>query len=107
MNQARRAGVEVEMISESVDESLKKETEQLCMSWLSSRRSATTFGWLIALDPFLHSEYKKYFAARVKGKLVGFLGASRIPARKGWYLEDVWREPNAPQRCSSSKRWRS
>jgi lysylphosphatidylglycerol synthetase-like protein (DUF2156 family) len=97
VNQARRASVEVEMISEGVDESLKKETAQLCMSWLSSRRSATTFGWLMALDPFLHSEYKKYFAARVNGKLVGFLAASPIPARKAWYLEDVLREPDAPQ----------
>src|SRR5229473_2630065 len=97
VNQARRAGVEIEMISESVDESLKKETAQLCLSWLSSRRSATTFGWLVALDPFLHSEYKKYFAARVNDRLVGFLAASPIPARKGWYLEDVLREPDAPQ----------
>ncbi len=97
VNQARRAGLEVAMISESVDESLKKETAQLCMNWLSSRRAATTFGWLIALDPFLHSEHKKYFAARVNGKLVGFLAASPIPARKAWYLEDVLREPDAPQ----------
>jgi phosphatidylglycerol lysyltransferase len=52
---------------------------------------------LVALDPFLHSEYKKYFTARVDGKLVGFLAASPIPARKGWYLEDVLREPVAPQ----------
>src|SRR5437899_7731547 len=97
VNQARRSGVEIEMIADSVDETLKKETAQLCMHWLGARRSATTFGWLVALDPFLHSEYKKYFAARVDGKLVGFLAASPIPARKGWYLEDVLREPDAPQ----------
>jgi phosphatidylglycerol lysyltransferase len=97
VNQARRAGVEVEMIADSVDEALKKETAQLCMRWLGSRRSATTFGWLIALDPFLHCEHKKYFAARVNGKLVGLLAASPIPVRKGWYLEDVLREPDAPQ----------
>jgi phosphatidylglycerol lysyltransferase len=97
VNQARRAGVELEMIAGGIDESLRKETAQLCMSWLSSRRSATTFGWLMALDPFLHSEYKKYFAARVNGKLVGFLAASPIPARKAWYLEDVLRQPHAPQ----------
>lgn len=96
VNQARRAGVEVEKTSERLDESVKKETAQLCMSWLSSRRSATTFGWLMALDPFLHSECKMYFAARVNGKLVGFLAASPIPARKAWYLEDVLREPDAP-----------
>jgi lysylphosphatidylglycerol synthetase-like protein (DUF2156 family) len=101
VNQAQRAGVAVEMVPDAVDELLKKETAQLCMSWLGARRSATTFGWLIALDPFLHSEYKKYFAARVNGKLVGFLSASPIPARKGWYLEDVLREPDAPQGTST------
>jgi phosphatidylglycerol lysyltransferase len=97
VNQARRAGVAVEAVPEAIDEFLKKETAQLCMHWLGARRSATTFGWLIALDPFLHAEYKKYFAARVNGRLVGFLAASPIPARKGWYLEDVLREPDAPQ----------
>src|SRR5262249_40376604 len=41
-------------------------------------------------------DHKKYFIARANGKLVGFLGASPIPARRGWYLEDVLREPDAP-----------
>ena len=97
VNQARRAGVTVETVSDDIDEILKRETVQLCMHWLGSRRSATTFGWLVALDPFLHSEYKKYFTARVNGRLVGLLAASPIPARRGWYLEDVLREPDAPQ----------
>src|SRR5437764_12489473 len=97
INQARRAGVEVEIIPDAIDESLKKETARLCRHWLDTRRAGATFGWLVALDPFLHSEYKKYFAARVNGKLVGFLAASPIPARKAWYLEDVLREPDAPQ----------
>jgi phosphatidylglycerol lysyltransferase len=97
VNQARRCGVIVETVADGVDEVLRKETAQLCLHWLGSRRAATTFGWLVALDPFLHSEYKKYFTARVNGKLVGFLAASPIPARRGWYLEDVLREPDAPQ----------
>ncbi len=97
VNQARRAGVTIETVTDNIDQVLKKETAQLCLHWLGARRSATTFGWLVALDPFLHSEYKKYFTARVEGRLVGFLAASPIPARKGWYLEDVLREPAAPQ----------
>jgi len=96
VNQARRAGVEIEVATD-IAESFKKETAQLCMHWLGARPAATTLGWLVALDPFMHSEYKKYFAARANGKLVGFLAASPIPARKGWYLEDVISEPNAPQ----------
>ena len=96
VNQARRAGVEFQVATE-LSEIFKGETAQLCMHWLGSRTAATTFGWLVALDPFTHAEHKKYFAARLEGKLVGFLAASPIPARKGWYLEDVISEPNAPQ----------
>ena len=95
VNQARRDGVEIGEVP-AIDQKLRTEAAQLCLSWLGSRRSATTFGWLIALDPFLHFEHKRYFTARVDGKLVGFLAASPIPLRKGWYLEDVIREPNAP-----------
>jgi phosphatidylglycerol lysyltransferase len=97
VNQARRAGVVVEAITDGVSQSLRTETARLCLEWLGTRRSATTFGWLVALDPFLHSDYKKYFTARVDGRLVGFLAASPIPARHGWYLEDVLREPGSPQ----------
>ena len=97
VNQARREGVQIEIIDDGANDQIKKETAELCMHWLGSHKSATTFGWLVALDPFLHAEYKRYFAARVDGRLVGFLAASPIPARKGWYLEDVIREPEAPQ----------
>lgn len=96
VNQARRAGVEIAEPVGGIDERLRNETAQLCLRWLGSRRSATTFGWLVALDPFLHLEHKRYFTARVDGRLVGFLAVSPIPLRKGWYLEDVIREPNAP-----------
>src|SRR2546421_6346308 len=51
VNQGRRAGVAVEIVPEGVDEVLKNETAQLCLHWLGSRRAATTFGWLVALDP--------------------------------------------------------
>ena len=95
VNQARRSGVEFDVATD-LTEVFKSETAQLCMQWLGARTAASTFGWLVALDPFMHAEYKKYFAARVNGKLVGFLAASPIPARKGWYLEDVISEPNAP-----------
>ena len=96
INQAKRAGLGIEQVGD-LSESFKRETAQLCMQWLGSRPAPTTFGWLVALDPFTHTEYKKYFAARLNGQLVGFLGASPIPARKGWYLEDVISDPNAPQ----------
>lgn len=96
VNQARRAGVRVTQVR-SVDQKLKRETASLSRSWLKARRCAMKLGWLFALDPLHHAERKKFFTARdAGGRLVGFLAASPIPAREGWYLEDVLRLPDAP-----------
>jgi phosphatidylglycerol lysyltransferase len=96
VNQARRAGVNVSEVIK-VDERLICETTCLCKSWLTTRRSAIRFEWLFTVDPFQHKEKKKYFTARdANGRLIGFLAASPIPARNGWYLEDVLRSKNAP-----------
>lgn len=96
VNQARRAGVRVTH-AVNVDEQLVRETACLCKSWLTTRRSAIRFEWLFTVDLFQHKERKKYFTARDSaGKLVGFLAASPIPARDGWYLEDVLRSKDAP-----------
>ena len=96
VNQARRAGVRVTEVF-TIDDRLICETARLTKSWLTTRRSAIKFEWLFNVDLFRHKDKKKYFAARdTTGKLVGFLAASPIPARHGWYLEDVLRSKNAP-----------
>lgn len=96
VNQATRAGVEVTLIHR-VDDQLREEATALCFEWLRGRRCATAFGWLLSLDPFLHFERKRLFAARTAQKrLVGILGVSPMPARTGWYLEDVLRRFDAP-----------
>lgn len=97
VNQARRAGVSVETIRDVGDEQ-RREVAELCRRWLAVRKAGATFGWLLALDPFSFSDRKRCFAARdASNRLVGFLVASPIPARNGWYLEDVLREADAPQ----------
>jgi len=96
VNQARRAGVQIAEVVD-VDDKLVRETACLCKSWLTTRRSAIKFEWLFTVDLFQHKEHKKYFTARdATGRLVGFLAASPIPARNGWYLEDVLRSKHAP-----------
>ena len=96
VNQARRAGVRVAEVVE-IDQRLVRETACLCKSWLATRRSALRFEWLLTVDLFLHKERKKYFTARdASQRLVGFLAASPIPAREGWYLEDILRSKDAP-----------
>ena len=102
LNQAKRAGVVVEAV-QTVEEGLRDEAVGLCREWLKSRRAATNFGWLFELDPFRHAAYKRFFTARdATGRLVGLLAASPIPARNGWYLEDVLRGPDAPPGTTDS-----
>jgi len=96
VNQARRVGVTVTGVVD-VNERLIRETACLCKSWLTTRRSAVRFGWLFSVDLFQHKELKRYFTARdSSGRLVGFLAASPLPARDGWYLEDILRRRDAP-----------
>src|SRR5439155_13381748 len=80
-----------------VDRALKDDTALLCDGWLKARRCAMRLGWLFQLDPFQHAARKKFFTARDEsGRLIGFLSASPMPERVGWYLEDVIRLPSAP-----------
>ena len=96
INQAKRAGVSVEQIFQR-NLAFCQEVFDLCESWSQTRRAAVKFGWLFELAPFQHAECKKFFTARNSaGKLVGLLAASPIPARSGWYLEDVLRYADSP-----------
>ena len=100
VNRGRRSGVEVTEVTD-VTESFRAEVEDLTSQWGGCRKAGVSFGWLFALVPFQNSNSKKYFAARTPdGKLVGLLAASPIPARDGWYLEDVLRSSDSPDGTS-------
>jgi phosphatidylglycerol lysyltransferase len=96
LNRARKAGVTVEPLN-SITDGLRREVAKLCDEWLDARPAGIEFGWLFRLAPFENWTVKKYFTARTEdGRLVGLLAASPIPAREGWYLEDVLRTLDAP-----------
>ena len=96
VNRARRGGVWVRVVDQ-VDPWFKQELQVLCRQWSGAHRLRTELGWLIALDPLRHCHQKRFFAARDSNdRLVGLLAASPIPARDGWYLEDVLRSTEAP-----------
>ena len=101
VNQARGAGVSIERYDPrtSDDGALRTEIEQLCQAWIGTRE-VDALGWLLELDPFLLSEHKRYFLARRAGRLDGLLVCSPIPARQGWYLEDLIRHPAAERGVS-------
>jgi len=100
VNRGRRAGLTVTEITDLTPE-FRADVERLTNEWGGKRRAGVRFGWLFELMPFENAEFKKYFAARdPEGHLVGVLAASSIPARDGWYLEDVIRGNDAPDGTS-------
>src|SRR5262245_56306329 len=79
---------------------MRSEVENLCQRWINTRE-IDALGWLLELDPFKLAEYKRYFLARGPDhQLHGMLSCSPIPARNGWYLEDLIRCPNAERGVS-------
>jgi phosphatidylglycerol lysyltransferase len=100
INRARRARIVVEQVSE-ITTGFRAEVQTLTKGWLERRAAGIQFGWLFEVAPFENVAAKKYYSARDEdGKLVGVLAASPIPARDGWYLEDVLRSADAPSGTS-------
>jgi phosphatidylglycerol lysyltransferase len=102
VNQARKAGVRVERYdpAHNPDARTRAEIESLCQAWINTRE-VDALGWLLELDPFSLSEHKRYFLARnAEGQLEGMLACSPIYPRRGWYLEDLIRRPDAKRGVS-------
>lgn len=102
VNQAIRAGVRVEPYypAKNTNPHTRREIEALCQQWIETRE-VDALGWLLELDPFKFSDRKRYFLARGgDGRLSGMLACSPIPARNGWYLEDLIRRPDAERGVS-------
>ncbi len=97
VNQARRTGVQVAAYRADAgrDPALEAELRGCADAWLAGR-PLMPMRFLLALRPLDGAEEKRYFVARHGGRVVGFVACSPIYARRGWYLEDVVRTPDAP-----------
>lgn len=69
--------------------------------WLASRDMAP-MDFLLRVDPFTFPAHRRCFVAEHDGRIVGFAGTIPVPARNGWFLEDLVREPDAPNGTSEA-----
>jgi phosphatidylglycerol lysyltransferase len=63
--------------------------------WLATR-SMAPMEFLVRVEPFTFPNRRRCFVAEREGKVVGFAGVVPVPARDGWFLEDLVRDPHAP-----------
>jgi phosphatidylglycerol lysyltransferase len=73
----------------------RAELRSLIDSWLATRRMPP-MAFLVELDPFVFSEERRYYLARVNGEVRGALVAVPVYLRNGWFFEDILRHPSAP-----------
>jgi len=117
-NRARNKGVVVEAVplQDSAVPARDAEDLRACLrSWLAAR-ALPPLGYLTAADPLgllregaVASEApgdrpsdRMLFVARLHGRVVAYLVASPVPARRGWMVEQVVRGAGAPNGTTES-----
>ena len=99
LRRARTHAVRVREVPAEVMETpghpLRAAVEVLMEHWLASRRMAT-MGFLVGLAPGAFARERRAFVAEVGDRVVGFLSVTPVFARDGWFLQDLLREPSAP-----------
>jgi phosphatidylglycerol lysyltransferase len=73
----------------------RRAAEAIIDRWLASRGMAP-MGFLVDVQPFSFSHERRYVLAEQDGRAVAFLAAVPVYARGGWLLEDLLRDPRAP-----------
>lgn len=69
--------------------------ERLTARWLATRGMAP-MAFLVKTAPLALIGLHAFFAAEREGKLVGFAVVLPVPARHGWLIETLVRDPSAP-----------
>lgn len=68
---------------------------RLTERWLATRNMAP-MEFLVRLELFTFTADRRCFVAEQAGRIVGVAGVVPVPARQGWFIEDLLRDPGAP-----------
>ncbi len=94
VRRAEKEGVSIRHITRLTQEEQDK-IQNLNSDWLINRKTKG-FSFLLKLTPFENFEDKIFFVAELGDKIVGYISAVPIYARKGYYFEDIIRSKDAP-----------
>lgn len=74
---------------------IRERLVQLIEHWLTTRDLAP-MDFLLRVEPFHFAADRACFVAERDDRLLAFAGAVPVPGRNGWFVEDLVREPHAP-----------
>ncbi len=97
LRRARAKGVTVREVSASELEGgdTRQRIASVAERWLSTR-SMAPMEFLVRLELFSFSADRRCFVAELGERVVGVAGVVPVPARPGWFIEDLVRDPSAP-----------
>ncbi len=99
LRRARAKKVEIREVDRKTlidpESTVHKQVRRMVRDWQKNQAMAP-MSFLVSLDLFGNPDRKRYFVAERGGKVVAILFAMEIPARQGWFFEDVLRAHDAP-----------
>jgi phosphatidylglycerol lysyltransferase len=97
LRRARAKGVQVRAVtpSELASGATREGIERVAERWLKARGMAP-LDFLVRLELFSFPDERRCFVAEQGGRVVGVAGVVPVPARSGWFIEDLVRDPSAP-----------
>jgi phosphatidylglycerol lysyltransferase len=104
LRRARAKGVSVREVTAHELEaggSTRQGIERVAQRWLQTR-SMAPMEFLVRLELFSFAAERRCFIAEQAGRIVGVAGVVPVPARSGWFIEDLVRDPAAPNGTAES-----
>jgi phosphatidylglycerol lysyltransferase len=97
LRRARAIGVTVRLLpTDELDApEMRRQLSRVVDEWLSSRQMAP-MGFLVEVEPFTFPAFRRCFVAESEGNVIAFAGVVPVPARSGWFIEDLVRGSGAP-----------
>jgi phosphatidylglycerol lysyltransferase len=97
LRRSRAKGVTVRQVTAAELESgmTRESIARVADRWLKTRPMAP-MEFLVRLELFNFTADRRCFVAEQRGKIVGVAGVVPVPLRSGWFIEDLVRDPAAP-----------
>jgi phosphatidylglycerol lysyltransferase len=93
LRRARAKGVRVREADLAGDD--RAAVGRIAERWHATHGMAP-MGFLVRVNPFDLLAYRPAFVAAIDGRIVGFACVVPVPARDGWFVEHIIRDPLAP-----------